>query len=48
MELHEYPQACIVQLLMFPTLGLAITHVEGSPDSAHTTVDILLISLPQN
>lgn len=48
MELDEYLQACIAQLLRAPTLGLVITHEEGSPDSAHTTVDILLVSLPRN
>lgn len=43
MELDEYPQTCIA-----PTSGLVITHVEGSPDSVHATVDILLVSLPRN
>lgn len=42
MALDEYPQTCIDQVLLSPALGLVITHVEVSPDSAHRAVDILV------
>lgn len=35
-------EGCIAQVLWSPALGLVITHVEGSPDSAHTAVGILV------